>query len=240
MRRCLFSLSAIVLVTGLVAPPVASAQQSLNLYVGGFAPRSEDARIGDDVLVQNLVPNRDLDFLSFNINDFNGGTVGGEWLIALGDKFDAGLGLGFYQRTVPTVHAHFVNNDGSEIQANLKLRIVPFTATVRFLPFGHRAAIQPYIGAGAGAFRWLYIETGQFVDFTDPQRTIFRGNFVSSGSASGPVVLGGVRVPIGSTAIGGEIRYQSAHGNLPSDQGFAGSRIDLGGFAYLLTFNIRF
>ena len=234
MRRWPLSLSAIVLVTGLVATPVASAQQSLNLYVGGFAPRSEDARIGDDVLVQNR------DFLVFNINDFNGGTVGGEWLIALGDKFDAGLGLGFYQRTVPTVYTNFVNNDGSEIQADLKLRIVPFTATVRFLPFGHRSAIQPYIGAGAGAFRWRYSETGQFVDFTDPKRTIFRGNFVGSGSAAGPVVLGGVRVPIGSTAIGGEIRYQSAEANLPADLGFAGSKIDLGGFAYLLTFNIRF
>ena len=234
MRRCLLSFGAIVLVTGFVATPVASAQQSLNLWVGGFAPRSEDARIGDDVLVQNR------DFLIFNINDFNGGTVGGEWLIALGDKFDAGLGLGFYQRTVPSVYTKYVNSDGSEIQANLKLRIVPFTATVRFLPFGHRAAIQPYLGVGTGAFRWRYSETGQFVDFTDPRRTIFRGNFVSSGSAAGPVVLGGVRVPIGSTAIGGEIRYQSAERTLPSDLGFAGSKIDLGGFAYLLTFNIRF
>ena len=234
MHRWPLSLSAIVLVTGFVATPVASAQQSLNLYVGGFAPRSEDARIGDDVLVQNR------DFLSFNINDFNGGTVGGEWLVALGDKFDAGLGLGFYQRTVPTVYTNFVNNDGSEIQADLKLRIVPFTATVRFLPFGHHSAIQPYIGVGAGAFRWRYSETGQFVDFTDPKRTIFRGNFVGRGSAAGPVVLGGVSVPIGSTAIGGEIRYQSAEANLPSDLGFAGSKIDLGGFAYLLTFNIRF
>lgn len=234
MHRWLLSLSAIVLVTGFVATPVASAQQSVDVWVGGFAPRAEDARTGDDVLVQNR------DFLLFNTNDFNGGTVGGEWLIALGDKFDAGLGLGFYQRTVPAVYTDFVNKDGSEIEADLKLRVVPFTATVRFLPLGHNAAIQPYIGAGAGAFRWRYSETGQFVDFTDPQRTIFRGNFVTSGGASGPVVLGGVRVPIGSTAVGGEIRYQSAEGNLPSDQGFAGSKIDLGGFAYLLTVNIRF
>ena len=234
MHRWPLSLSAVVLVTGFVATPAASAQQSLNVYVGGFAPRSEDARVGDDVLVQNR------DFLLFKINDFNGGTVGGEWLIALGDKFDAGLGLGFYQRMVPAVYTNFVNNDGSEIQADLKLRIVPFTATVRLLPFGHHAPIQPYIGAGAGAFRWRYSETGQFVDFTDPKRTIFRGNFVGSGGAAGPVVLGGVRVPIGSTAIGGEIRYQSAEATLPSDQGFAGSKIDLGGFAYLLTFNIRF
>ena len=34
------------------------------------------------------------------------------------------------------------------------------------------------------------------------------------------MILGGVRVPVGSWAIGGEIRYQSAEGNLPTDQDF--------------------
>ena len=214
--------------------PMASAQQSLNLYIGGFTPRAEDARNGDDVLVQNR------DFLVFNTNDFNGGTFGGDWLIALGDKFDAGLGLGFYQRTVPTVYTAFLNSNGSEIEADLKLRVVPFTATVRLLPFGHHAAIQPYIGGGVGVFAWRYSETGQFVDFSTSAHTIFRGNFVGSGSQAGPVVLGGVRVPMGPIAVGGEIRYQSAEDTLPADQSFAGSKIDLGGLSYLFTFNIRF
>ena len=53
-------------------------------------------------------------------------------------------------------------------------------------------------------------------------------------------MLGGVKVPIGPVAVGGEIRYQSAVADLPRDQGFAGTKIDLGGFNYLLTFNIRF
>ena len=233
MRRWLLSFSVVV-VTGFAAAPMASAQQSLNLYVGGFTPRAEDARNGDDVLVRNR------DFLAFNTNDFNGGTLGGDWLIALGDKFDAGLGLGLYQRTVPTVYAAFLNSNGSEIEADLKLRVVPFTATVRLLPLGHHAAIQPYIGGGVGVFAWRYSETGQFVDFSTPARTIFRGNFVGSGNQAGPVVLGGVRVPIGPTAVGGEIRYQSAEDTLPADQSFAGSKIDLGGLSYLFTFNIRF
>jgi hypothetical protein len=53
-------------------------------------------------------------------------------------------------------------------------------------------------------------------------------------------VLGGVRVPIGPTAVGFEARYQSAKGSLPANQDFAGSKIDLGGMNYLFTFNIRF
>jgi len=54
------------------------------------------------------------------------------------------------------------------------------------------------------------------------------------------VILGGVRVPVGSWGIGGEIRYQSAKGDLPTDQDFAGTRLDLGGFNYLFTVNVRF
>ena len=87
-------------------------------------------------------------------------------------------------------------------------------------------------------FAWRYSETGDFV--ASDNDTIIHGTFVGSGSKAGPVVLGGVRVPMGPVAVGGEVRYQSAVADLPGDQGFAGSKIDLGGFNYLLTFNIRF
>jgi outer membrane protein W len=230
MRRFV-SFGAGALVIGLLATPIASAQQSLNLYVGAFSLRAEDARDKNDVLLNNL------NFLAFNIKDFNGPTVGGEWLIGLGDNFEGSLGVGFQTRTVPTVYLNFVNTNGTEIEQDLKLRVVPFTATVRFLPLGRHNGIVPYIGAGVGVFNYRYSESGQFLA-TD--RTIFRDTFVGSGSATGPVVLGGVRVPVGSWGIGGEIRYQSAKGDLPSDQDFSGSKIDLGGFNYLFTVNVRF
>jgi len=69
---------------------------------------------------------------------------------------------------------------------------------------------------------------------------VFTGNFVGSGGAVGPVILGGVRAPIGPASVGFEIRYQSVEGDLPNDQGFAGSKIDLGGFNYLFTTSFRF
>ena len=65
--------------------------------------------------------------------------------------------------------------------------------------------------------------------------TVARGNFVGTGNATGPVILGGIRVPVGGGAVGGEIRYQSAKGDLPTDQGFSGTKIDLGG----LTLQVR-
>ena len=236
MRRLLIAVGLVALVTGFVAAPPSAAQQSFDLYLGRFAPSSEDARSrsggrSDDVLVNNL------NFLKFNIKDFTNVTVGGEWLVGLGDRFDAGLGLGIYSKSVPSVYADLVKEDFSEIQQNLKLRVVPFTATVRFLPLGRQTAIQPYFGAGVGLLRWRYSESGEFVD---SDNSIFRESFIGSGGASGPIVLGGLRVPVDSWGIGGEIRYQNAEGTLPADQGFSAKKIDLGGFNYLLTFNLRF
>ena len=150
---------------------------------------------------------------------------------------DSGLGLGFYQRSVSTSYTAQVNTDGSEIAQTLKLRIVPFTATFKVLPFGTRAPIQPYIGAGVGVMAWRYSETGQFLD---AKKRVFSDNFVGSGTATGPLILGGVRVPTSFGTIGGEVRYQAALGNLPESQDFAGTKIDLGGFHYLFTISVKF
>jgi hypothetical protein len=230
MRRFV-SFSVVALVLGLFATPPVSAQQSLNLYVGGFVPRGEDGRDRDDVLLNNL------NFLAFNIKDFHTVTVGGEWLLGFGKILEGSLGVGFHTKTVPAVYLNFVNANGSEIEQDLKLRVVPFTATVRFLPMGRNNGIEPYIGAGVAVLNYRYSESGQFLA-TDG--SIFRDTFVGSGTAVGPVILGGVRVPVGSWGVGGEVRWQSAKGDLPSDQDFSGSKIDLGGFNYLFTVNVRF
>ena len=234
MRRPVLSLIVVLVVSGLVAPATSYAQQSLNIYVGAFVPKGADSRTDNDVLVGNL----ENAGLLFKIGDFKGATVGGEWLFGLGERFDAGLGLGIYSKTVPSIYGDLTHANGDEIEQDLKLRVVPFTATVRFLPLGRVAAIQPYIGAGVGVFAWRYSETGEFVDFTDS--SIFRDSFSGSGATAGPVVMGGVGFPVGAWSIGAEVRYQSAQGELPDDQGFSGTKIDLGGFSYLASFKVQF
>ena len=233
MRRLTTALGLLALVT-LATPATSSAQQSLNFHLGGFVPTGEDARgdiDGGDVL------NNNLDFLLFNISDFNGATVGAEYLVALNDYVEAGLGISFYRRTVPTIYADLVNENGTEIEQDLKLRITPFTATVRFLPAGRTAAFVPYIGAGVGIFNWRYTETGDWVDSND---NIFRDTFRGSGTSTGPVVMGGLRVPFDTWDFGGEIKWQRAFGDLPSSENFSADRINLGGFTYAATLNIHF
>jgi len=232
MRRGAWRAMVLAAVTAIGAPELAHAQQSINFYLGGFVPRGEDARDPQDVLVNNL------GFLVFDISDFNGPTTGVEWLIGLAENVEAGLGIGVSSRRVPTVYDRFTHATGREIEQDLRLRVVPFTATVRWLPLGRHDAFTPYLGAGVAAMRWRYSESGEFVDFDDG--SIFRDTFVGTGGAAGPLILGGARFPVGSVDLGGEVRYQHAVGDLPRDQGFAGDRIDLSGFSYLFTFNIRF
>lgn len=232
MRRLSIA-TAVFALAGLLAPTSSYAQQSINLYVGGFVPKAEQNRDRQDVLWNNL------DFLAFNIRDFHGATAGAEYVVGLGEFLDAGLGVGVYSKRVPSVYDRLVNSNGSEIEQDLKLRMVPFTATVRFLPLGRSAGIEPYIGAGVAIINWRYSEVGDFVDYTD--NSIFSDEFTGKGTATGPTILGGISFPIGDAwNLGGEIRWQRAIGDLPTDLGFAGNKIDLGGVNYLATFKVRF
>ena len=243
MRRVLptglKSLGMLAIAALLLTPTVASAQQSVNLFIGGFVPAPISSRDFNDVLLQ------DESFLDFSLHGLSGPIVGGEYLVGLGDKFDAGLGVGFYQKSTLASDAFSeFQGTGNPILATLKLRVVPVTATVRWLPLGHHDGIVPYLGGGVGIFSYRYTESGDFV--ASDGVSIVNGNFSGSGSATGPVVLGGVRVPVGTFDVGGEIRYQHAVGNLPSDQGFATAspnatpKIDLSGMTYLFTINVKF
>jgi hypothetical protein len=209
----------------------ASAQQTVNFSLGYFAVKGEDARVQGDVIVANR------DFLAFDVRDFNGASIGAEWLVPFGRFFEGGVGVGFTRRTVPSVYADFVDRDGSEIEQDARLRRIPIDFSVRVLPLGQDSWVQPYFGLGATAIAWRYSEFGEFVDF-GAGRQIFRDEFVASGTQGGAVVLGGLRFAGDGGSAGFEVRYHKADAPLSDD--FAGSRLDLGGWTYQFTAGLRF
>ena len=211
-------------------PQTARAQQTVNLSLGYFTVRGQDARIAGDVL------NANRNFLTFDVSDFNGASIGGEWLLPVGRFIEAGAGLSFTRRTVPSFYTRFANEDGSDITQDLRLRMLPAAFTFRVLPFGQDHGFQPYLGGGLNLIAWRYSESGQFVDRRD--RTVFNNSYVTSGTQTGPVALGGVRFAGDTTVAGMEFRYQGAKADLPLP--FAGGRIDLGGWSYLFTVGLRF
>lgn len=210
------------------------ARNQVVFNIGYFSVRGEDSRVAGDVIV------KDLEGFVFDVDDFNGATFGAEYLFGLGEYLEGGLGAGFYQRTVPSVYREFERLDGSEIEQDLKLRIAPFAATIRFLPLGRRSGVVPYVGAGIAVFNWRFSETGEFYDAIDD--SIFRDNYVADGNAVGPVILAGLRGPVADVfTIGGELRYQRAEGDTdPETSRMLSDKIDLGGWSANFTFGFRF
>jgi outer membrane protein W len=230
---------AVVGIAFILLPASARAQsQVMNFSMGYFSVLGESSRVAGDALIADL---SDAEPLYFNVGDFSGFTFGAEWLIGLNHYLDAGVGASYYQHTVHSIYANSVYPDGSEITQDLKLRIAPITATVHVYPMGKNNGIQPYIGGGIGIFPYHYSEVGNFIDTSD--NSIFYNQYVKDGTAFGPVFLGGVRAPAGSALmLGGEVRYQHAHGDLPLGgvSGFLGDKIDLSGWTWNVTMGVRF
>jgi opacity protein-like surface antigen len=222
------------------AAPAQAQDQGFSFTFGYFAPKGEDSRVTGDVLNADrcLGVSFACEPQLFDIGDFGGGTLGGEYVVGLGRFFEASAGIGYYQRTVPSIYDLVTHPDGSEIEQDLKLRIVPITGIIRVVPTGRNTPIQPYAGIGITALRWHYSETGEFVD--PVTFDIFRDQFKADGTEVGPVFLGGVRAPIGDRfLIGGEVRYQKAEADLDPTE-FQGDKLDLGGTTFQATLTWKF
>jgi hypothetical protein len=244
MLRMLARTTALCVLTlgltlGIAAPAAAQVVQSVHIGVGAFVPRGFDSRVAGDVLVEDLVG---IDPLFFRIRDFSGGQVSGEWNVAFGHHLEVGAGVGFYQRSVPSFYRDLINQDtGGDITQTLRLRVIPVTGVIRFLPFGRAGTLQPYVGVGVSALPFRYSEFGDFVDSSDG--SIFRGRFTTTGTAVGPVVLFGLRVPIRGDiyAFTIESRQQWGSGDTGgAAKGFLNDKIDLSGNNVTFGFLVRF
>lgn len=227
-HRILAVVIGLVLVLGATQ---AQAQPSFDVNLGGFVVRAEDGRVTGDVLAINR------QYLIFELSDFAAFYGEAALSVELGRYFEGSIGVGAFQRTVPTIYADYVHDDGREIEQDLKLRNFPVTATLRIFPFGQRQRVQTYVGVGVAMNFWRYSETGEFIDFRDD--SIFREAYVATGSNAGPIGSFGVRARVTHQVdIGGEFRYHWAEGAL--DENFLGDKIDLGGYSLLGTFKFRF
>ena len=226
--------STLILVFAMLAasPLPASAQQTVNLTLGRFFMPRVDRPETDILLIEHHG-------LAFDISEFGNWTVGGEWLIPLGDMLEAGAGIAFGQRTVATRHVLVMNRDGSSIPRELGLRQVPIGLTVRVLPLRQSYRVQPYAGAGLAWIRWRFSESG---DFATPNGTIFRDEeYAATGSAIGPLLVFGMRIAGDRMALGLESRYQHARGSFgPEFARVINPDIDLDGWTLQVTAGFRF
>ena len=236
---------ALTVFATLCAPAVAGAQirqvstssdgkQTINFTIGYFALKGLDSRVEDDVLLNEL---QSAQPLLFEVKDFNSATVGVEYLLGVASNFEAGIGVGYSQRSVPSVYARLTHPNNTEIEQDLKLRQIPVSFTGRFLLRPRGSAVEPYVGGGIVAIRYRYSEVGEFVA---NNRDIFPARYTAEGTAVGPTALAGVRAPIGNWAVGGEVRWQKAEAKGLLKQEFLGDKFDLGGWTANFTLGVRF
>ena len=209
-------------------------KSTINFNIGYYGLKDLDSRVEDDVLLNNTL---NLHPLLFEIEDFNGPTFGGEYLVGIGDHFEAGVGVGFSQRSVDSIYADLTRPGDVEIEQELKLRQIPVSFTGRYLFLPRGSSVEPYIGGGVVAIKYQYSEVGDFVDETF---TVFPARYVSDGVAVGPTIFGGVRAPVGNWTVGGEFRWQKAEAKGLLEAGFLGDRLDLGGWTTNFTLGVRF
>ncbi len=239
-RKLVQTAGMFAFVVGAASTASAQVVQSLNVGGGFVWPSGYDARFDVDreTLIANLTSE---DPLQFDISRFRGGQFFGEWNVAFGDHVEVSGGVSYYQRTVPSVYRDLVDESGRDIAQNLKLRMIPITGIVRFMPVGSASEFQPYVGAGLAVINWRYSEAGEFVDPAD--YTIFGARYVASAVDIGPVFVLGARVPLDGDIYGLtiEYRYQWATGDTGGiDAGFLGDQIDLRAGSLTFGFLIRF
>jgi outer membrane protein W len=208
-------------------------RSTVNFTLGYFALRGIESRAAGDVVVAELV---NPEPLLFEVKDLNAFIFSGEYLFAVNRSIEVGVGLGFAQKTVPSIYANVTHSNGDEIRQDIKLRQIPVTFTGRFLILPLGSVVEPYVGGGLTAIRWQYSEVGEFVDNGE----IFNGIYKADGTTPGPIILAGARAAIGSATVGGEMRWQKAVASGLLEHGFLDDKLDLGGWHANFTVGIRF
>lgn len=252
VMRALVLVGSILTSVAVAAPASAQVVHAVSFGAGMFTPRSIDNRVEGDVwfedLHQPIIEGTNVTgSLAFNVKDFRAWPVFGEWHIGFGKHIEVGVSLAYSNQTVHSVYADLVNghgtpstSDDTEIAQDLRLQTIPVTGVVRFLS-GQPGRFQAYAGAGVVADIFKYTEAGDFVDTSD--FTVFSDRYTASGTAFGPVLLGGIRTPLGGDvyALNFEGRYQWAVGKTGGfDAGFLGDKLDLSGWFLNASFLIRF
>ena len=245
----------VLLATMVATPAVAQVVHAVSFGGGIFFPKAQDNRAAGDTLVADLnqpvIPGTvppSTGSLAFDIKDFRSYPIFGEWHIAFNNHVEVGIGAAFMNQSVQSIYRDLVNghdtvttSDDTNIAQTLRLQTIPISAVVRFLS-GRPGHVQAYGGGGLVIDYFRYTESGDFVDTTD-YSTIFNATFKAQDVAFGPVILGGVRAPIGGDiyALNFETRYQWVVGNTGgAAAGFLGDKLDLGGWFLTASFMIRF
>jgi hypothetical protein len=178
------------------------------------------------------------DELLIERKDFNAPAIAIDVDAAIAPRLSVVGGFEFSGSSTNSEYRDFVDNLRLPITQTTRLRELNLSGSVKFAltPPGREisarawipSAVTPFVGAGAGAIWYEFVQEGDFVDFVD--FAIFPGTLRSGGWAPSAHLFGGVDVKAWRRLyFTGEARYLWSKAAL--DRDFSGFEpIDLAGF----------
>lgn len=225
------ALPALLLSFALVRPALA-ADGALVFKLGSFFPggSSEFWAVNTETF-------------DFEVGDFNYVMGGVELDLALTSYLDIAIGFDGYSRRVDSKYRDFVREDGSPIQRSFRLKVLPITGGLQFLPLRRFRRFIPHLGAGGGLYYFDYHEEGEFINGASFE--IYPDTFGDSGLVPGLHVSGGAELmfsegidPGEGWFIFGHLRKHWASTELAGDIGR--QELDLGGTELAFGVSLRF
>jgi hypothetical protein len=164
-----------------------------------------------------------------SIDDFENVSFGLDYLLPLNNRMSLIFSGSVFEGDTTNAYRDFEDNFGDRIRHDTTLEIASGTIGLLFHLTAPDTAIQPYIGAGGGAYPWHIEENGDFIDFGSPVLDIFNARLESEGVAFGYYGLIGLEAPITrSLSIFAEGRWTQVDDDLSDDLENLGT-IDLSG-----------
>ena len=232
MRRAILSLTLMpLLLMGATSPVIASG---LDIRLGAFKPRANSNLFLDDESLYFVAK-----------DDWVGFTGGAEYNHVLAKNIEVAVHVDGYSKTIDTSYRDWTRPEGGDIFQTLRLQIVPFGLTLQFVPTGKRTKVAPFLGGGIDLFYYKYEEWGDFIDFFDPDLTIYSDHFISDGVTFGFHAAGGVRIYLNRDfALVVRGAYQWAEADMggdfsPTEPGLI-NRLDLSGASVTFGVHLRF
>ena len=196
----------------------AERESAFRIHLGAFRPEGDSDYWRD----------KEADFTG-DIGDFEDASFGLDYLLSLNDRVSLIFSGSVYEGQTTNSYRGFEDNFGDRIRHDTTLSVASGTVGLLLHLTGPGAAVQPYVGAGGGAYPWELEESGDFIDFGPPSRPIFTATLQSDGVAFGYYGLVGLEAPITRrVSIFAEGRWTRVDDDLSGDfEGFG--KLDLSG-----------
>lgn len=232
--RVIFALTGLLALTAMPALAQRGGRYperegAFRIHLGAFQPEGDSEYWSD----------KEQDFTG-SVDDYENASFGLEYALPLSSRLSLLFSGSVYEGDATHAYRDFVDNFGDRIRHDGTLDIASATLGLMLHLTGPDTAIQPYIGAGGGAYPWRLEESGDFIDFGPASRPVFSADLKADGTAFGYYWMAGLEAPVSRRlSIFAEARWTQVDDDLNGDfEGFG--KIDLSGreFAAGLSFNL--